>query len=224
MLVALTCPMPSSGHQEQVVVFTAGPEGPAVLGVLRDEVSFADTALTTGDRTVTLSGPTWSGNDATCCPGHWATVTYRWTGEGFTLAGRMEATTTQPFERGGLADGDHVGILTGVGEGEVLVDVVEWFDGATAEAACTEDGLEPSQTPHCHDYHYRNQNDLMRLLPVRDGAAITYVDWATMHPQTAADLASVGGSVDQDVYLGGAFFRFTVEAGHVTRMEERFVS
>jgi hypothetical protein len=221
MLVELTCPYPTSGHQETVVVFTPAVAGPRVIGVLQDDARFPDVTATPGDRSITLSGQTWGDGDANCCPEHWATLTYGWTGDGFALTNQMETRTTQPFQTGGLEDGEHVGVLTGLGSGEILVDVVQWFDGAAATQACREDN--PSTDAPCRDYYYRNDNDLMRLLPVADDASLSYLDWTTMQPHTAADLASMWGG-QREPFVGAAFFRFTVDGGQVTRMEERFVS
>ncbi|MGY1773890.1 hypothetical protein [Blastococcus sp. SYSU D00813] len=224
VLVLVNCPVPTSSMADVLVVLqaTAGP--PEVIGVLPDDVSFLGATVTTGDRALTLEGPSRTDADPMCCPGSWARATYSWTGSGFVLAERLEAATTQPFGREPLADGEYVAELADLGEDEVLVDVVQWFDGPAAEAACREDGnWSPDvSVAACSTYYWRNDNDLVRVLPVAAGASLRAFDpyaWTTV---PVPDLAALGAWSEQN--NGSGFYRFTVERGEVTVMEEFFVS
>jgi hypothetical protein len=207
VLVVVNCPVPTSSHADQVVVLRAAETGPEVIGVLREDVWFSGATVTTGGSTVTLTGPSRTESDAMCCPGHHATATYRWTGSSFTLADRMEALTSQAFSYEPLADGDHVGILGGLAEDQVLIDVVEWYGG-------------PAPQPV-----YANDDDLMRVLPVAGNASIRYLDWSTFDLVRVPDVSALASREDAvPGYLGVAFYRFSVADGAVTSMEEFFVS
>lgn len=224
VLVQLACPTQASSQPDQVVVLTATAAGPDVIGVLSGDVSFRGATVSTDGTTVTLSGPSVAGGDPRCCPAHWATASYRWRGGQFVLVDRLEALTTQPIRREAPVDGRYVGIVRGVGAGELLVDVIDWFEGADATRACRADGVANHGDEWCNAYYFRNADDLVRTVPVADGASLGYLNLTTGEPVHVRDVADLAGtpavSDSPDI---ATFFRFTVQGGAVTDLEQIFV-
>lgn len=106
VLVQVTCPAPTSTRANQVVVFDLATAQPRLLGVLGTDLFHPRATVTTEGTTVTLSGPTIAGDDPYCCPGHWGTVTYEWTGFRFVVESRSEVPGTRPMAPRGLDDGE----------------------------------------------------------------------------------------------------------------------
>lgn len=224
VLVQLTCPTPTSSQPDQVVVFTGTAAGPTVIGVLHGDVSFRGATVTTDGTTITLSGPSVAGGDPRCCPAHWATASYRWSDGEFTLADRLEALTTRPISRDVPADGGYVGILRGVADHGLLVDVVDWFDGPDAAQACRADGVANHGDEWCNAYYFHDPDDTVRLLPVAGDATLSHLDLTTATPVTVRDVADLAGtSAISDSPDIATFFRFTVHGGEVTDLEQIFV-
>lgn len=217
VLVQATCPTPTSTPATRVVVLAGTSAAPTVLGVLGDDLFHPQATVTTAGTTVTLSGPSVAGDDPTCCPGHRGTVTYAWDGARFVVAARSEVPGSAP---GAPADGEHVGMLRSVGSGEVTVDVVEWFEGAAAVAACREDGVENHGTVWCNEYYVRGAGDEPVTLPVSAGASLSRLDLVTMEHVPVDDVAELAGTswVSADPDAAG-YSRFRTEDGVITALE-----
>lgn len=217
-LVQVACPAATSGRADHVVVFTGS--APRLLGVLGDDLFLPQATVTVEGTTVTLSGPTVAGTDPVCCPAHQGTVTYAWDGARFVVTSRSEVPGPPPAGAGALADGEHVGVLHSVGSGEVVVDVVEWFQGAAAVAACREDGVPVGDTAWCNEYYERDSAGPALRVRVSGSAAVSYLDLATMEQVSVDDVAELAGtpwvSVDPDA---AGYTRFRTEAGVITALE-----
>lgn len=224
-LVTLTCPAMTSSRSTVVVVFDIAGPAPRVLEVLGDDQGFRGLELTTGPRTVTLSGASVSGEDPYCCPGHVGSVTYRWTGGSFVVTEEWRALTTQPLVAGGLDDGEHVVVVRAVAEDRVMVDLVEWFEGPAAVVACAQDGMVVLDGAFCSEYYVRNADDLVRELPVAEGARIEVPDTDTGRVHTVDDVRALAGTpMVSDLPQDGELMRVTVQDGAVTAMEHVFLS
>ena len=224
VLVVTACPSAVSEPGESVVVFDVARGEPTGLAVLGEGIAFHGAAVTTAGGTVTVAGPATAGDDPTCCPGHWATVSYRWTGSTFTLAERLSVRTTHPVITGDLPDGRHVGVLRAVTGDTVYVDLVEWFEGADAAAACAADGVQDNGWEQCSAYHVRDVDDRVSALPVRPGAPASYVDPWTAEEVDVASVAALAGTAaisdDADEY---SYVRLTVADGEVTAIAGIYV-
>ena len=224
-LVALTCPVMTSSRSTVVVVFDTAGAAPRVLQLLGDGHGLRGLELTTGPRTVTLSGPSVSGSDPNCCPGHVGSVTYQWTGGSFVVTEEWQALTSQPLVAGGLDDGTHVVVVRAVAEDLAMVDLVEWFEGPAAVVACAQDGVVALDGAFCSDYYVRNVNDLVRALPVADGARIDVPDTDTGRVHTVDDVRALAGTpMVSDLAQDGELMRVTVQDGALTAMEHIFLS
>ncbi len=217
VLVQVTCPAPASAPANHVVVFDVTGAAPALLGVLGGDLFFPQATVITAGATVTLSGPTVAGDDPTCCPGHWGTATYAWNGDGFVVRTLSEVPATSPAA---LPDGGHVGVLHSVGGDEVVVDVVEWFEGAAALAACREDGVLETDTAWCTRYYVRGAGDGPLTLPVSPSATLSYLDLVSMERVPVGDVAQLAGTpwVSADPDAAG-YTRFRTEDGVITALE-----
>lgn len=217
-LVQATCPAAASPRADHVVVLDVTTAQPTVLGVLGDDLFHPQADVTTRGTTVTLSGPTVAGDDPYCSPGHWGTVTYAWDGAAFVVRSRSEVPGTQPAAGGELADGEHVGVLLSVGDDEVSVLVVDFFEGAEAVAACREDGVPVRDTAWCNEYYARDGG--RTTVPVSASASLRYLDLGTMRDVTVDDVAALAGtywvSADPE---GAGYTRFRTVDGEITAME-----
>jgi hypothetical protein len=218
-LVQATCPSAVSTSADHVVVLDVRTGGPALLGVLGDDLFHPQAEVTTGGTTVTLSGPTVAGDDPYCCPGHWGTVTYAWDGTAFVVRSRSEVPGTQPPARGELSDGEHVGVLLSVGDDEVSVLVVDFFEGADAAVACREDGVADRGTAWCNEYYVRD-GGRTTTVPVSRSASLRYLDLGTMRTVAVDDVASLAGTywVSEDPERAG-YTRFRTVDGEITAMQ-----
>jgi hypothetical protein len=219
-LVQVTCPAAASGRADHVVVLGTTGSAPRLLGVLGGDLFHPQATVAVDGTTVTMSGPTVAGTDPICCPAHWGTVTYAWDGARFVVASRSEVLGPGPATPGALADGEHVGVLRSVGSGEVVVAVVEWFEGAAAVAACRADGVPVGETAWCTEYYGRDPGGPALRLPVADSASVTWLDLASMERVRVDDVADLAGtpwvSEDPD---GAGWTRFRTAAGVVTALE-----
>jgi hypothetical protein len=218
-LVQLTCPAAASTRADHVVVFDVTTGSPAVLGVLGDDLFHPQADVTTAGTTVTLSGPTVAGDDPYCCPGHWGTVTYAWDGDAFAVRSRSEVPGTRPAGPGRLADGEHVGVLLSVGDAEVSVLVVDWFEGAAAAAACREDGVANHGTAWCNEYYVREGGERTATVPVSTTASLRYLDLDTMADVAVDEIAELAGTywVSENPERAG-YTRFRTEDGELTEL------
>ena len=218
-LVQATCPAAVSTRADHVVVLDLTTVRPALLGVLGDDLFHPQADVTTEGTTVTLSGPTVAGDDPYCCPGHWGTVTYAWDGAAFVVRSRSAVTATQPAGGGELADGEHVGVLLAIGDDEVLVVVVDFFEGADAVTACREDGVADRDTAWCNEYYVRGEGR-PATVPVSESASLRYLDLATSEDVAVDDVAALTGTywVSEDPE-GAGYTRFRTVDGEITAME-----
>lgn len=217
-LVQVTCPAAVSAPADHVVVLSSSTA--EVLAVLGDDLFHPRATLDVRGTTLTLSGPTVAGADPTCCPGHLGTVTYAWDGTGFVVRSRTEVPATAAAAGPALADGEHVGVLLSVGDDEVVVDVVEWFEGDAAAAACRADGVPVRETAWCTVYYARDGGQEPLRLPVSDAASLSYLDLGTMARVRIDDVAELAGTpwVSPDPDAAG-YTRFRTEDGVVTALE-----
>lgn len=123
-----------------------------------------------------------------------------------------------------LADGRHPAYLRSLDTAEltVVADVVQFLTGEAAEQAAKEDGAEVN-----NDYYVRNQNPLLRTLPVA-------VD-ATVVVNTLSAEETGSSTQDHDVTLAKlagyfangtaqhALFHLTLAAGVVTEIREQYL-
>lgn len=219
-LVQVVCPAPASSRPEHVVVFGTTGSSPVVLGLLGDDLFHQQAALAVDGPRITLSGPTVAGGDPTCCPTHWGTVTYVWDGARFVVESLVEVPGTSPARPVAPADGEHVGRLLSVGRGEVTVDVVEWFEGDAARAACREDGVTGHETAWCTVYYVRAAGDRPVTVRVSDSASLSYLDLVTMDAVRVGDVAELAGTswVSENPDAAG-YTRFRTEDGVITALE-----
>ncbi|MGY1743838.1 MULTISPECIES: hypothetical protein [unclassified Blastococcus] len=224
VLALVACPSAASEPGQGLVVFDVSRGEPAALGVLGEGIAFQGAKVSPGDRTLTLAGPAAAGADPTCCPGHWASVTYTWTGSAFVLADRLGVLTSRPVVDADLADGEHVGVLRAVTADRVYVDLVEWFEGAEASAACAADGVHDNGWEQCSAYYARDVDDEVSALPVRPGAAASYVDpWTAEHVAVPSVAALAGTDAVSDAPGEHAYVRLTVSGGQVVEVAGVYV-
>lgn len=219
ILVQATCPAAASTRADHVVVFAVAGRTPELLGVLGDELFLTEATVSLGGTTVTLSGPTVAGGDPYCCPGHRGTVTYAWDGVRFVVETRSEVPVSSTGATP-LSDGEHVGLLLSVGADEVVVDVVEWFEGDAARAACREDGVPVDESAWCTQYYLRGAGDGGTRVQVSADATLRYLDLETMETVALGDVTELAGTpwVSENPDAGG-YTRFRTEDGVITAME-----
>jgi len=88
------------------------------------------------------------------------------TGPGGTATETIEVTYQPEVER-------QIAYLTQVGSGEVVADYLQFLSGEEAAQAAFEDGVIASvEEGMPNDYYIRNQNDLLRTLPVADDVLV----------------------------------------------------
>jgi hypothetical protein len=219
-LVQATCPAAVSTPADHVVVLDVTGAQPALLGVLGGDLFHPQATVTTEGSTVTLSGPTVAGDDPYCCPGHWGTITYAWNGAAFVARSRSEVPgTQQPATGDALTDGEHVGVLLSVGDDEVSVQVVDFFEGADAVTACRGDGVPVRDTAWCNEYYVRD-GGRTSTVPVSASASLSYLDLVTMRTVAVDDVAALTGTywVSEDPE-GAGYTRFTTMGGEITALE-----
>lgn len=219
VLVQAACPAAASTRADHVVVFAVAGGAPELLGVLGDELFLPEATVSLDGTTVTLSGATVAGEDPYCCPGHSGTVTYAWNGVRFVVATLSEVPGPSTAATA-LADGEHVGLLLSVGAGEVVVDVVEWFEGDAARTACREDGVPVDESAWCTQYYVRGVGDGGMPVRVSADATLRYLDLETMETVALGDVTELAGTpwVSENPDAGG-YTRFRTEDGVITAME-----
>jgi hypothetical protein len=127
---------------------------------------------------------------------------------------------TAPVATSPLTDGEHVGVLLSVGDDEVSVDLVEWFEGDAALAACHEDGVPVWETAWCNQYYVRDPDTQAVAVEVSDSASLSYLDLATMRDVPVSDVAELAGTYWVSVTSESAgYTRFRTEDGVITSLE-----
>lgn len=133
----------------------------------------------------------------------------------------LEVSTPSPGSAAAALHGTTYVYLTAadVGRRTVTVDVVQWFTGAAASAACKEDGKPSSESEICNDYYIRNVNPALRTLPVVPGAPVTMTNVGDSGASSApASLAAVAAALPMH-----RLYRMDVKAGDVTRIDEVYI-
>jgi hypothetical protein len=123
-----------------------------------------------------------------------------------------------------LADGRHPTYLKGidVASRTVVVDVVQFFTGAEAAKAASQDGQE---SPPPNDYYIRNTNKRLRTLPVAPAARITVNVLSSDETGDATrdlpvDLAKLASYFPTPI---SPLFWVTVHNGQVETLQEQFL-
>jgi hypothetical protein len=224
VLAVGSCPAPTSTRPVSVVLFDGADEAHPVLAVVHPELFFPAPELTIDGEVLTVSGPTIAGNDAYCCPEHWGSIDYTWMGDRFAAGRDVELFTSQPFSTAALDDGAHVGIIEAVVPGRVYLDLVDWYEGAEARAACVPDAA--GYFPHyfCDEFFMTNDDDRVHVLETSERPAIALVDFLTNEPVQTTDIMALLGT---ESLANGNFsipFRVTVRDGKAVSLEEIDVS
>ena len=142
------------------------------------------------------------------------------TDETVTILGRELPSVSEcaPGETNGLPDGLWFGFIADADSSGVEFDLACWFVGDPAVVAAAEDGEE--EPPN--DFYIRNQNDLVRTIPLASNAEIEWLP-NPGDPQTAT-MATVdewlAGRTERQTTLG---VWLTVESGEVTSIVEQYV-
>ncbi|SEO75236.1 hypothetical protein [Trujillonella endophytica] len=220
VLVVAGCASAASEPGESVVVFGLAQGRPTALGVLGEGIPFQGATVAADGGSLTVSGPTPADEDPTCCPTHWSSVGYEWTGAGFSVTGQVTVRGSGPAGSD-LPDGEHVGVLRAASDDVVHVDLVEWFEGADAAAACVADGVTDNGWEQCGTYYVRDADDRVTVLPVRPGAPASYVDAWTAEEVEVSSVGALAGT--SAVVDGSTYVRLTVVGGSVTEVAGVYV-
>ena len=97
----------------------------------------------------------------------------------------------------------------------VTFDLVDWFQGKAAVAACKADGEKPAENDWCTGWYVRNKNKKLRTFPVAAGASLQIVG-ATGSDSVTADLTKFRTTLLKT----GRLFAFAVKAGQITKAAE----
>lgn len=123
-----------------------------------------------------------------------------------------------------LADGRHPAFVKSVdlASRTVVIDVVQFFTGAEAAKAASEDGAE---SPPPNDYYIRNVNQRLRTLPVLPAARITVNILASDETGDATkdlqvDIVKLASYFPTDI---SPLFWVTVRNDQVTTLAEQFL-
>jgi hypothetical protein len=93
----------------------------------------------------------------------------------------------------------------------LTVDVVQWFTGAAAGAACAADGVTGTDNNRCTGWYLRNDNSALRTVSVSDGASFTLISSSA---NLGDDLAALRQQVE--AMYGGGLYELQVTNGWVT--------
>jgi hypothetical protein len=140
--------------------------------------------------------------------------------------GAADTTAAGPSSSAGvvLADGRHPAFVKSVdlASRTVVIDVVQFFTGAEAAKAASEDGQE---SPPPNDYYIRNVNKRLRTLPVLPAARITVNVLASDETGDATkdlpvDLVKLASYFPTDI---SPLFWVTVRNDQVSTLAEQFL-
>jgi hypothetical protein len=96
-------------------------------------------------------------------------------------------------------------------------DLVEWFEGDKATAACKADGEPIGDSEWCTGYYYRNKNKKLRTLPLKPGAKLTAVD---MSSGPVKQVVVTLPKFKTSLAASGHLFKFDVADGVITTADE----
>jgi hypothetical protein len=129
---------------------------------------------------IVMEGPAVGEMDAFCCPTNWARAVYDWNGREFSLAHRAivhnatsEGDEPSPVYLGYFTqpDGKYHGIIRGWGDDTVVVDFIDIFLGASAQEACSLEGVTPQpEIGLCTDFFVNNPNQILGTVEVASDA------------------------------------------------------
>lgn len=140
-----------------------------------------------------------------------------------TTAATNGPTTYAEF--GDYVNGRHIAFVKTFDQASIGFDVVQFLTGDAAIKAYDED--TGSNEPPDNDYYVRNQNPLVRTLPLADAAVIRVNTAGGYEPTNTADGHEVNRSTFESYFKAGtlqhAYFWLTIKDGTVTAIEEQFV-
>jgi hypothetical protein len=117
-----------------------------------------------------------------------------------------------------LADGHHDAYITKVGNGSIVVDLVQVFEDDEAVEAAVEDG-ESRQNARYRTTYVRNQNPHLRTLPLASDLRIELRDACG---DSGPDRDALLTKLAANARLGGTYYyTLTVSDGAVERIRER---
>lgn len=119
---------------------------------------------------------------------------------------------------GGLPDGNWYGVVLTTTAAEVEFDLACWFTGDDAVRAAAEDGAEAPP----NDYYVRNENDLVRTVPVGDDAEVTwYPDFGDPSTETTTSYAEWIDLIEARDFMPGVWL--DVQDGDIVAITEQWV-
>ncbi|WP_432573779.1 hypothetical protein [Kineococcus sp. SYSU DK005] len=237
-ITTVQCPAATSSWPQVFTVWdTTGPRPEPLL--VSDEVRFRGAVLTPGRGSVTVAGPYVAEGEATCCPGHWARLTWTSSGGAFRLSEHLTvlneadpATGRVPavdLASGTLPEGTSHGVLRGLsstdGSGApaaVVVDTFDYFTGAEARAACDEDGVQHGDELWCNDVYLRDDDERLRTVRLAAGAEVTVLDEAG-EPRSVAPAELASPQLRGRMHAEYPYWRIDVRDGQVVRLAEAFL-
>ncbi len=218
VVVEAQCPTTTASNPTTFTVFdVAGPE-PRVIGLLGTEHYYRAAKVTVEGRNVVVAGTSVGPRDPRCCAEHTARDVYQWNGSTF---GNSSSSETSPKEAPEQAKPGPVtdALIASFDARRAVVtyDVVQWFEGKAAQAACQADGVTNSGA-WCNDYYWRNANDLLRINGFAPNATFEIVNqgegptFKRVSINAFADYARGSGSV----------FVIKTKGSEVTAIREHF--
>jgi hypothetical protein len=137
--------------------------------------------------------------------------------------GSAGLSTTATVSRATLADGTHPTYIRGVDVrgATITVDVIQVFQDEAAVKAAVEDGKSSSDAEGLYLY-IRNQNSLLRTLPVARGVRIQFVDGCEAPPNRHAALTEL--AKETTPFTSAYYYDITVAHGSINRIRQRLAN
>jgi hypothetical protein len=143
-----------------------------------------------------------------------------------TSASTTEFAGVRPdayVDSGDYVNGRHVATLTALDETSISFDAVQFLTGEAAQQAYQEDaGAELDS-----DFYVRNQNPLVRTLPLAADVVIRVNNSGGYPPNDPGEGHEVNVSTLKSYFDAGpaksGYFWLTIKGGAVTAIEEQFV-
>jgi hypothetical protein len=129
-------------------------------------------------------------------------------------------TPTPAPDPNALADGVYPTYITDVDvtASAITVDVVQLFRGEDAVRAARQDGVSWQDSKYL-DIYLRNENPLLRTLPVADGASIVFVGGCES-PSTHVGLVKLSKTIAKDT--GGYYYDVEMRDGTVVSIDQQY--
>ncbi|HEY5515356.1 MAG TPA: hypothetical protein VIK12_04030 [Pengzhenrongella sp.] len=158
------------------------------------------------------------------------------------VTGLEDITSDVPPASGQLPDGHYVGLISrlDLANRSVDIDIVQYFGGASADAAVAQDGGGPDGTPFAmNGYEVRDESTRVRTVPLGDVVVVgmpdvtshegvlqyVRVSLAALAVETKAPLAQVPTSNPNAVWAntrGIGYCWITVQAGQVVAIDGQY--